>query len=44
MRREVPKLADQILLRRKVKLAPEVRTRMLAELESEVFGLDRSMR
>ena len=39
MRREVPELADQILLRRKVKLAPEVRTRMLAELESEVFGL-----
>ncbi len=39
MRREVHELADEILKRRKIKLAAEVRSRMLAELESEVFGL-----
>ncbi len=39
MRREIPELADQILRRRKTKLSPEVRSRMLAELGAEVFGL-----
>ena len=39
MRREIPELADQILRRRKSQLAPEVRSRMLAELDAEVFGL-----
>ncbi len=39
MRREVQELSDQILKLRKLKLAPEVRSRMLADLDSEVFGL-----
>ena len=39
MRREVQELSSDIIKRRKLKLAPEVRTRMLAELDSEVFGL-----
>ena len=39
MRREIPELADELLRRRKTKLAPEIHSRMLAELEAEVFGL-----
>ena len=39
MRREVQELADEILKRRKIRLAPEAHTRMLTELASEVFGL-----
>lgn len=39
MRREVQELSSDIIKRRKLKLTPEIRTRMLAELDSEVFGL-----
>jgi pilus assembly protein CpaF len=39
MRRDVQQLADQIVRRRKLNLSPEARTRMLAELDAEVFGL-----
>ena len=39
MRREVQELSSDIIKRRKLKLSAEVRTRMLAELDSEVFGL-----
>ena len=39
MRREVQELADQLLRQRKWQLAPALRSRMLDELNSEVFGL-----
>ena len=39
MRREVQEISDQIIKRRKLKLAPDVRSRLLFELDSEVFGL-----
>lgn len=39
MRRDVRELSEQILRRRKLKLAKDVHQRLLAELDSEVFGL-----